>query len=90
MTGVGQGYEPPEHPDVTVDGDGDVDDAVDAAARRPRGAPLSPDAGRRDRFPTVAELVYPPVIGLARVVFAAQGLRFDLRATRTCRAAGVR
>ena len=27
----------------------------------------------------MAELVYPPVIGLARVVFAAQGLRFDLR-----------
>lgn len=28
MTGIGQGYEPPEHPDVTVDGSGDVDDAV--------------------------------------------------------------
>ena len=27
----------------------------------------------------MAELVYPPVIGLARVVFAVQGLRFDLR-----------
>jgi 1-acyl-sn-glycerol-3-phosphate acyltransferase len=29
----------------------------------------------------VAELVYPPVINLARVVFALQGLRFDLRGT---------
>ena len=29
MTGVGQGYEPPEHPDVTVDGAGEVEDAVD-------------------------------------------------------------
>ncbi len=29
MTGVGQGYEPPEHPDVTVNGAGEVDDAVD-------------------------------------------------------------
>jgi 1-acyl-sn-glycerol-3-phosphate acyltransferase len=29
----------------------------------------------------VAELVYPPVITLARVVFALQGLRFDLRGT---------
>ncbi len=29
MTGVGQGYEPPEHPDVTVDGAGEVDGAVD-------------------------------------------------------------
>ena len=28
MTGVGQGYEPPEHPDVTVNGAGEVDDAV--------------------------------------------------------------
>jgi bifunctional enzyme CysN/CysC len=28
MTGVGQGYEPPEHPDVTVNGAGDVADAV--------------------------------------------------------------
>jgi len=28
MTGVGQGYEPPEHPDVTVNGAGDVEDAV--------------------------------------------------------------
>ena len=27
----------------------------------------------------MAELVYRPVIGLARVVFAAQGLRFDLQ-----------
>jgi bifunctional enzyme CysN/CysC len=30
MTGVGQGYEPPEHPDVTVDGSGDVQTAVEA------------------------------------------------------------
>ncbi len=30
MTGVGQGYEPPEHPDVRVDGAGEVDAAVDA------------------------------------------------------------
>jgi 1-acyl-sn-glycerol-3-phosphate acyltransferase len=29
----------------------------------------------------VAELVYPPVINLARVVFRAQGLRFDLQGT---------
>jgi 1-acyl-sn-glycerol-3-phosphate acyltransferase len=29
----------------------------------------------------VAELVYPPIINLARVVFRAQGLRFDLRGT---------
>ena len=29
MTGVGQGYEPPENPDVTVSGAGDVDAAVD-------------------------------------------------------------
>jgi bifunctional enzyme CysN/CysC len=29
MTGVGQGYEPPENPDLVVVGDGDVDDAVD-------------------------------------------------------------
>jgi len=29
----------------------------------------------------VAELVYPPIIGLARLVFAAQGLRFTLRNT---------
>lgn len=29
----------------------------------------------------MAELVYPPVINLARVVFALQGLRFDLRGT---------
>jgi 1-acyl-sn-glycerol-3-phosphate acyltransferase len=29
----------------------------------------------------VAELVYPPIITLARVVFAAQGLRFDVRGT---------
>jgi 1-acyl-sn-glycerol-3-phosphate acyltransferase len=29
----------------------------------------------------VAELVYPPVINLARLVFRAQGLRFDLRGT---------
>jgi bifunctional enzyme CysN/CysC len=29
MTGVGQGYEPPEHPDVTVNGAGEVGDAVD-------------------------------------------------------------
>jgi bifunctional enzyme CysN/CysC len=28
MTGVGQGYEPPEHPDVTVNGAGEVQDAV--------------------------------------------------------------
>jgi bifunctional enzyme CysN/CysC len=28
MTGIGQGYEPPEHPDVTVDGSGEVDSAV--------------------------------------------------------------
>jgi bifunctional enzyme CysN/CysC len=28
MTGVGQGYEPPEHPDVTVNGAGEVADAV--------------------------------------------------------------
>jgi bifunctional enzyme CysN/CysC len=28
MTGVGQGYEPPEHPDVTVNGAGEVEDAV--------------------------------------------------------------
>jgi bifunctional enzyme CysN/CysC len=28
MTGVGQGYEPPENPDVVVSGDGDVDEAV--------------------------------------------------------------
>jgi bifunctional enzyme CysN/CysC len=30
MTGVGQGYEVPEHPDVVVAGDGDVEDSVDA------------------------------------------------------------
>ena len=29
MTGVGQGYEPPEHPDLVVAGAGDVEDAVD-------------------------------------------------------------
>jgi 1-acyl-sn-glycerol-3-phosphate acyltransferase len=29
----------------------------------------------------MAELVYPPIINLARLVFAAQGLRFDLRGT---------
>jgi len=29
MTGVGQGYEPPENPDVTVTGAGDLDAAVD-------------------------------------------------------------
>jgi bifunctional enzyme CysN/CysC len=29
MTGVGQMYEPPEHPDVVVSGAGDVDEAVD-------------------------------------------------------------
>jgi bifunctional enzyme CysN/CysC len=29
MTGVGQGYEPPENPDLVVVGDGNVDDAVD-------------------------------------------------------------
>jgi len=29
----------------------------------------------------VAELVYPPIINLARVVFRAQGLRFNLRGT---------
>jgi bifunctional enzyme CysN/CysC len=28
MTGVGQGYEPPEHPDVHVDGAGDIEAAV--------------------------------------------------------------
>jgi bifunctional enzyme CysN/CysC len=28
MTGVGQGYEPPEHPDITVNGAGEVQDAV--------------------------------------------------------------
>jgi bifunctional enzyme CysN/CysC len=28
MTGVGQMYEPPEHPDLVVAGDGEVDDAV--------------------------------------------------------------
>jgi bifunctional enzyme CysN/CysC len=28
MTGVGQLYEPPEHPDVVVSGAGDLDDAV--------------------------------------------------------------
>ena len=28
MTGVGQGYEPPENPDVMVNGAGEVDDAV--------------------------------------------------------------
>ncbi len=30
MTGVGQGYEAPENPDLVVVGDGDVDDAVNA------------------------------------------------------------
>ncbi len=30
MTGVGQGYEPPEHPDLVVNGAGEVDDAVAA------------------------------------------------------------
>ena len=30
----------------------------------------------------MAELVYPPVIGLARVVFAFQGLRFDAAGDR--------
>jgi adenylylsulfate kinase-like enzyme len=30
MTGVGQGYEPPENPDVVVSGAGDVDEAVTA------------------------------------------------------------
>ena len=34
-----------------------------------------------DRFTLVAELVYPPVIALARGVFALQGLRFTLRGT---------
>jgi bifunctional enzyme CysN/CysC len=29
MAGVGQMYEPPEHPDVVVGGAGDVDEAVD-------------------------------------------------------------
>ncbi len=28
MTGVGQGYEPPENPDLVVSGDGEVEDAV--------------------------------------------------------------
>ena len=28
MTGVGQGYEPPEHPDVHLDGAGDIEAAV--------------------------------------------------------------
>lgn len=30
LTGVGQVYEPPEHPDLRVCGDGDLDDAVAA------------------------------------------------------------
>ncbi|MCE7003045.1 adenylyl-sulfate kinase [Kibdelosporangium philippinense] len=29
MTGVGQAYEPPEHPDLVVDGSGSLDDAAD-------------------------------------------------------------
>jgi bifunctional enzyme CysN/CysC len=33
MTGVGQMYEPPEHPDVVVDGAGEVDAAVDELLR---------------------------------------------------------
>ena len=47
MTGVGQGYEPPENPDLVVVGDGDVDDAVNAAARRARGRALTTVVRRR-------------------------------------------
>jgi 1-acyl-sn-glycerol-3-phosphate acyltransferase len=36
----------------------------------------------------VAELVYPPVIGLARLVFRAQGLRFSLQGTENVPRAG--
>ncbi|HEV8558392.1 MAG TPA: adenylyl-sulfate kinase [Actinophytocola sp.] len=34
MTGVGQSYEPPEHPDVVVDGTSSIDDAVAVLAAR--------------------------------------------------------
>ena len=34
MTGVGQAYEPPEHPDVVVDGTGSVDAAAELLAAR--------------------------------------------------------
>jgi bifunctional enzyme CysN/CysC len=34
MTGVGQAYEPPEHPDLVVDGAGSLDDAVTLLASR--------------------------------------------------------
>jgi bifunctional enzyme CysN/CysC len=34
MTGVGQVYEPPEHPDLVVDGTGSLDDAVELLASR--------------------------------------------------------
>jgi len=34
MTGVGQVYEPPEHPDLVVDGAGSLDDAADLLAAR--------------------------------------------------------
>ncbi len=30
MTGLGQVYEPPEHPDLVVDGAGSLDDVTDA------------------------------------------------------------
>ena len=29
MTGVGQDYEPPEHPDLVIDGSGSLDEATD-------------------------------------------------------------
>jgi bifunctional enzyme CysN/CysC len=34
LTGVGQAYEPPEHPDLVVDGTGSIEDAVDQLAAR--------------------------------------------------------
>jgi bifunctional enzyme CysN/CysC len=34
MTGVGQAYEPPEHPDAVVDGTGSVDAAAELLAAR--------------------------------------------------------
>ena len=33
MTGVGQGYEPPENADVVLDGDGEVETSVDQLLR---------------------------------------------------------
>jgi bifunctional enzyme CysN/CysC len=39
LTGVGQAYEPPEHPDLVVDGAGSLDDAVELLASRVTAMP---------------------------------------------------